>query len=635
MDSNPPTIKPPFKIAPISGITLFGREVRRREGLRRRGDIPTGCAEIDDVVLLGGGFERGCVVGVSAEDIDFGMLLGLQTVARELIAQLALNGSIAPSHTHARPKAAIITTVPATAILPMLHDVIRAQVQARSGSRNLSVETEVRQCLEAISISRVFDVEGLWEVLHELEAQAKAQANPSDGTYKDTASIQATEGSDRGEIIAKGEDEVRSESNEHRDGQDATERFEEQAQDGRTDPLPTQHLQKFVPSSPGPVTELPPLRIGPEPQPRIQKLEILDSEDEEEFSSSPAVSPPPAAAVLESLSASHDPSPLAESGPSNLSHTTTSLDERQDPSSLRIGWPPSRFTEDPPLPIPDIILVTHFSSLLTTLFTHRDKTAAHTTLQPLISHLRYLARSSGSLIILLNTTTLPFTMSADTHTSGSHTGAHHPPVPVDPEPGSGRDNLNAAEAKKQHRPLDPTLRSIFNPGPSLYGTSHSHTNNQGYGYGSAAAHLTRRNKPAFGATFAQFLDLHLLCTQVPRLRGDAEAAVALGASSDDVRYAWVVEVLLDELGFWDWDAGSEKGCSKDEKQKKGFKNEEAARGERGEEIRLPPPRTNREQRWGAVDVRDGVRVVNSFTAANSNVDRGPIRLAAGFGGRRV
>jgi hypothetical protein len=181
------------------------------------------------------------------------------------------------------------------------------------------------------------------------------------------------------------------------------------------------------------------------------------------------------------------------------------------------------------------------------------------------------------------------------------------------------DRPIATGAKTQKRPLDATLRSIFNPGPNQ-----AHKN--GYGYGTAGAHLVRRNKPFFGATFAQLLDLHLLCTRVPRTRGDAETAVALGAGSDDVKYAWVVEVLLDELGVWEWEKGEvEKGQE---------------RGNRREELR-PPSRENREQRWCAVDVRDGVRVVNSFTVASASgsgsgsVNKRSVQLAAGFGGPRV
>ena len=124
--------------------------------------------------------------------------------------------------------------------------------------------------------------------------------------------------------------------------------------------------------------------------------------------------------------------------------------------------------------------------------------------------------------------------------------------------------------------------------------------------------LSKKNKPSFGLTFSQFLDLHLLCTRLPKTRADAEAvlAPAAGAAAGDyaattgsgkTRYAWIVEVLLDETGFW---TPSGK-------------------------------RVDREQRWGAVDVKDGVRTVDAVEKVQRQANTEMFRLAAGFGGRRV
>lgn len=63
-----------FQLEPVSGATLFEQETRRRDALARRGRCVTGCRELDEQVLLGG-FERGCVVGVSAEEEDVGLLV--------------------------------------------------------------------------------------------------------------------------------------------------------------------------------------------------------------------------------------------------------------------------------------------------------------------------------------------------------------------------------------------------------------------------------------------------------------------------------------------------------------------------------------------------------------------------------
>lgn len=74
-----------FPLEPISGATLFGVEVARREQLHRRGALATGCGEIDRQVLGGGrggrgGFERGSVVGISAEGMDTGLLVSIMRV---------------------------------------------------------------------------------------------------------------------------------------------------------------------------------------------------------------------------------------------------------------------------------------------------------------------------------------------------------------------------------------------------------------------------------------------------------------------------------------------------------------------------------------------------------------------------
>ncbi|KAI1125761.1 hypothetical protein F5Y10DRAFT_267748 [Nemania abortiva] len=601
-------------VAPVSGATLFAREIERRKGLRQRGTLPTGCSEIDDVLLLGGGFERGCVVGVSAEEVDFGVLFGLQTIARVLVFEDSPTGRPLSPPDNRRQRAAIITTLPVTTILPTLRDVIRSQAQVKLGARNPAVDAEVRRSLEAISISRIFDIEGLWEVLREL-GQTQVDAGPN----------QNTEGSRKSE--SKADDGMTGSGSEKRE--DSAEAEAEQTETALADPI-----QRSISPEPTvllsrPITQLPPLRIGPELRQPVRKSEILDSEDEEPLSSSPLSSPPPSTLAPDSLSpieelpqspAQPEPEPEPELELElelhHNSHPSPNPEFEERPQEPEVPSSPSPSPEEQSPPVPDIILVTHFSSLLTTLFTHNDKTSAHTNLQLLSSYLRDLAQSSsGPLIMLLNTTTSsPASVSTSTSTSTTRPNAAPPPGP---------------EALKQHKPLDPTLRSIFNPIP----ISHPHgtgMNMQGHRPGqdyshpySATSASTRRNKPSFGATFAQFPDLHLLCTALPRTRDDAETAIALGPASADVRRAWVVEALLDEMG----EGNSEgEGRGRDREGQK-------------EEAR-PPPRVSREQRWAAVDVRDGVRIVNAFTAAaggrtGGSVNRGPVRVVAGFGGPRV
>lgn len=92
-----------------------------------------------------------------------------------------------------------------------------------------------------------------------------------------------------------------------------------------------------------------------------------------------------------------------------------------------------------------------------------------------------------------------------------------------------------------------------------------------------------------------------------------------------VHYAWVVETLVDELGTWEWEDDAAAT--------------ECQRSKEGETVDKKWKIIDREQRWGAVEVRNaGCQVVDAFdvargTAARPNIE--PIRLAAGFGGRRV
>ncbi|KAI0544711.1 hypothetical protein F4679DRAFT_513900 [Xylaria curta] len=611
-------------LVPLSGATLFYHEIERRKRLHRSGVIPTGCSEIDDALLLSGGFESGCVVGVSAEEVDFGLLLGLQTIARALIFEGSPHGFPAQSSRESKRRVAIITTLPVTTILPTLRDVIRSQAQIKLGPRNPGIDAELRRCLEVISISRIFDTEGLWEVLHELE---DAQAKASSGLNED-----GNEGMNIPHVPTEDEEEaqgtqvegaIEGSANKDTEQEYSTETGMEETGGNLTGDISSlSSLSSLTPTAflPEPVTQLPPLRIRPELRHPVRKTEVLDSEDEEPFSSSPLSSPPPSTVEPEFSSQSGEQFQApAEPNPDITLSSDPELDPGPDSRPEESEVPQRISTENSPLPFPSIVLVTHLSSLLNTLFTNNDKTSAHTSLQSLSSYLQHLAVSTEALILLLNTTTSP-----SSEKSASISGV--------PKPFLGPDHSMppiGPETPNQQRPLDPTLRSIFNPGTQLYDPNASGQGNRsGYGYsypyGAAAARLTRRNKPSFGATFAQFLDLHILCTKVPRTRDDAETAIALGADSEDVKHAWVIETLLDVTGFWEWGKGQVSGDRK---------------GDRGgeEEISLPP-RVNREQRWAAVDVRDGVRVVNAFTAGSgtgSYVNRGPVRLAAGFGGRRV
>lgn len=69
MDDSQPS---PFPLAPVSAAILAEQETERRNHLRQLGYLKSGCAEIDDYVLQGG-FEKGHIVGLSAEEETLGL----------------------------------------------------------------------------------------------------------------------------------------------------------------------------------------------------------------------------------------------------------------------------------------------------------------------------------------------------------------------------------------------------------------------------------------------------------------------------------------------------------------------------------------------------------------------------------
>ncbi|RBR17649.1 hypothetical protein FVER53590_01935 [Fusarium verticillioides] len=340
-----------------------------------------------------GGFERGCVMGISAEDEELGVQLGLQTLAHSLCEGTVNSGLL-------------VTPRPASVMLAGLRDAVKCELEAKRCTKD-TIRIKVRQCLEKVMLSCVFDMDGLWEALADLDCEVVEE---KDGAVQD---------------------QVAANMGQH----DTTDQFDE----------------------------------------------IQDSQDD----------------VDEAFSPIHQASQLLAEKPCNKTQRH-----------------------------PDVIVITHFSSLLTGLFFHREKSAAHAVLQLLNSHLRDLSRnlSSKPLILLLNSTSAV---------------------------SSGPALATAASPAKQSQ-VDPTLRSIFNP-PPLNGYS------------------ARRTKPNFGLIFTQLLDLHLLCTKVPKTRQDSEGAVRQ-LPGDEIEMVWVVEVLLDELGVWEGHTGARSG---------------------------------REQRWAAVKVEKG------------------------------
>lgn len=477
--------------------------------------------------------------------------IGLQTVARLFVASLGTGQGPAP-------RATVITTLSAGALLPILRDAFKAQIVAQGREPGKGSEL-LKRFLQRISISRVFDVSGLWEALGELDSLAS-----HDETRQEPPSSQQ----------AIEEEDVTGAQAVSIDGRDET-------REASTAALSSSPLSDPPSSLPD---EMEFVEAEPRKPPPAERTEIADSEDEGDFLS--PLSPP---------KASSESDTAARAAP----------DEDNSKEEASVNQPGIKQpTKQADSRHPDIVLITHMSTLLSSLFRQREKDTAHQMLQLLSSHLRYLSRSTdhgGPLIMILNSTTNSQEASTTTNTRPNPGQGRPSPPPLPPS--------DAPNTKGPSRPLDPTLRSIFNPPPLP-------TSGLGYTHDTP---LSRRNKPSFGLIFTQMLDMHLLCTRVPRTRADAEALFAppgqvpgagTGTGTRAVGYSWVVEVLLDEVGVW----------------------------EDGESARPPwgTRKVSREQRWGAVDVsRDGygVRLVDAFGGARKSVPE--IVLSAGFGGRRV
>ncbi|TGO34482.1 hypothetical protein BHYA_0195g00130 [Botrytis hyacinthi] len=189
---------------PITADQLLELEERQRALFIEKDNgsarIKTGCQEIDEYVLCAGkdhsngGFERGIVVGLSAADGDESTgsrVISLNLIASVLLQHIDLVNVIQNSQSEStnktKPKVVVIDTT-GSFNLPLLVKILRSRLLKRryeTRSRNditmnhndgqntdesteIDIQKEVNALLELVAISRVFDIEGLWEVLSEL-----------------------------------------------------------------------------------------------------------------------------------------------------------------------------------------------------------------------------------------------------------------------------------------------------------------------------------------------------------------------------------------------------------------------------------------------------------------------------------
>ncbi|KAL7913540.1 hypothetical protein GGI35DRAFT_213541 [Trichoderma velutinum] len=432
----------------VSASALASIEKQRRDFVRSLGPCPSGCEDLDQYVLLGG-FERGSVIGISAEDEDgVGVMLGLQVLVCSLLDKVV-------------QKVQIVTPKPPSTIVILLKNSITAELKARGITAPSEISTQGRDCLDRIMLSRVFDMDGLSEVLADLD-----------------------------NAVAPGVEEHVLNKAEADDAQLAEEK--------------TAKTQAEADAAPGGVGESPSV-----------VAEIQDSQDEDE-----ALSP------SQSLEAPAQP----EAPHKVQKNDAATPDERskQDSSGINNTAAAAANNTNSTSATPDIFLITHFSSLLTSFFTQRDNSVAHAALRHLASRLRRLSRTlpSNPLILLINSTDSGATSSTAAVTATTAAAAHSSE--------SHSYDIPPPEQPPTQKPsVDPTLRSIFNPASESSGHAHA----GGY----------KPNKPTFGLVFTQLLDMHLLCTRAPR-PGKTSLPRALT----------VIEVLLDDIGLWEGKGGLRK-----------------------------------------------------------------------------
>lgn len=497
---NPPAHQrdPNSRPRPVSAAALASVEKQRRDLVRGLGLCRSGCEDLDNYVLLAGGFERGSVVGISAEDEDgVGVMVSFSDfiymcvllicippqilcpiltkhgIANDLSSQLGLQVLACSLLDSAAQKVQVITPKPPSTIVVLLKNAITAELKARSVSNADEIATRRRDCLDRIMLSRVFDMDGLDEVLADLDVTAAApRDDKEEGEIIEMLSARDTT------AMAVRPGPIAADSDGDGDGAVSNE----------------------------------------EEKPRKASVvaEIQDSQDEDE-----TPSPPPSPKSIPQL-------PQPQSNDTNFENTTAAIqpNNHSTPNKQVDSKSNDKSTATTASSTPDIILITHFSSLLTSFFTQRDKSAAHAALRLLASRLRHLSRAlpSNPLIILLNST------DSGAHASESHSHGNNPNMNSTPLPLPDQQTLSSTTYKSASSSTDPTLRSIFNPAHHA-GTSY------------------KANKPTFGPVFTQLLDLHLLCTRAPR---------PSRAAPTPLRAVTVVEVLLDELGLWEGERGKRK-----------------------------------------------------------------------------
>ncbi|TQS36839.1 hypothetical protein Golomagni_02701 [Golovinomyces magnicellulatus] len=164
------------EVNPIRGDHLLSSEEAAKKGATNvnkgyEGGVSCACVEIDE--LLGGGIEKKYVAGISCEGIE-GKIFILNLLSSILIAHVKASPSQTPL-----TKAIIVDS---TGLFPLnlFVSILKSRLIAENASSTSDIHgsnqdkyittcNQMRRCLEMVNISRIFDIDGLWEILGETE----------------------------------------------------------------------------------------------------------------------------------------------------------------------------------------------------------------------------------------------------------------------------------------------------------------------------------------------------------------------------------------------------------------------------------------------------------------------------------
>ena len=448
------------------------------------------------------------------------------------------------------PSATIITTLSHAELLPTLRSVLKGQEDTLPGLGD--VKSRMKSALEHISISRVFDFDGLREALDELDRPI------------DAGQPQAQAG-----------------------GQMAAEEYDEAREEPHT--ASRRHAEPEIRDS--------------------------EDEDEASSLSSPAsIQQPPSTNLPRDDKLHHSPSPRPiqpqpqrrATAPdivliTNLTVLITSLytsrDRKHAHRMLRHLSSRLRYLSRSP---------SHGGPLFILLNSTTSKSSSSQNPRGTLNSVRQAASNHHPS----SAPSTPRSQSSTTTIPSSHSLPHSPSNTQLPPPDQ-LTSLHPGGTEDSHS----AILSLFNPPPPDPVEERGEVDEYGYARHpnpdfALLSRLSRRNKPFFGLRFDGLVDVHLLATRVPKTDGDAEVYFAgsgadggtgnVVVGEDGVGLVWVVEVLSDRLGIWVEDPEGEV-------EKLGMDWGGKGEGRIGR-------RFSREQRWAGVEVREegcgGVTVVD-------------------------